>query len=253
SLNQFISYSLFVLSTNLLYGFRECEVDHCVFNSTELSDIQFIRSSIYNKLEWLRFDSSLGRFVGYTEFGVKEAERWNNDPSYLAAMKAQRETYCLNNVGLYYQKVLTKSVAPTAKLYSRTPPAGHHPSMLVCRVFDFFPKTIKVGWLRDGQEVTSDVTTTDEMEDGDWYYQVLSTLEYTPRAGERISCRVEHASLKEPLIIDWDPSMPESVKNKLVIGASGLMMGLVLLLAGFLYNNRKLKGQNQNRTSLKQV
>ncbi|XP_045898011.1 H-2 class II histocompatibility antigen, A-S beta chain-like, partial [Micropterus dolomieu] len=66
-----------------------------------------------------------------------------------------------------------------------------------------YPKQIRVGWLRDGQEVTSDVTSTDELADGDWYYQVHSHLEYTPRSGEKISCVVEHASLKEPLVTDW--------------------------------------------------
>ncbi|MEQ2251831.1 hypothetical protein ILYODFUR_015266, partial [Ilyodon furcidens] len=132
---------------------------------------------------------------------------------------------------------------PTVRLYSTTPPAGSHPAMLVCRVYDFFPKQIKVSWLRDGQEVTSDFTTTDEMQDGDWYYQVHSTLEYTPRSGEKISCRVEHASLKEPLITDWNPSMPESERNKLAIGASGLSLGLVLSLAGFIYYKKKARGR----------
>ncbi|XP_008402062.1 HLA class II histocompatibility antigen, DRB1-8 beta chain, partial [Poecilia reticulata] len=162
-------------------GFREFGVTRCVFNSSELKDIQFIRSYCYNKLEFIRFDSNVGKFVGYTELGVKNAEIWNSNPSQIASERALRETYCLHNVGIDYQTALDKSVAPTVKLHSRTPPAGHHPSMLVCRVYDFYPKTIKVRWLRDGQEVTSDVTTTDEMEDGDWYYQVHSTLEYTPR------------------------------------------------------------------------
>uniref|UniRef100_A0A3B3VNW8 H-2 class II histocompatibility antigen, E-S beta chain-like n=1 Tax=Poecilia latipinna TaxID=48699 RepID=A0A3B3VNW8_9TELE len=241
-----LCWLLIVIIINSADGFRNCQVNLCAFNSTELLDIQFISSYIYNKIEYVRFDSNVGKFIGYTEFGVKNAEQWNKDPSRIAMMRAQKETYCLHNIGVDYPNVLTKSVIPTVTLHSRTPPAGHHPSMLVCSVYDFYPKTINVGWLRDGQEVTSDVTTTDEMEDGDWYYQIHSTLEYTPRPGERISCRVEHASLKEPLIIDWDPSMPKSERNKLIIGASGMVLGLILSLAGYIYYKTKPRGQNQN-------
>ncbi|XP_038135916.1 class II histocompatibility antigen, B-L beta chain-like [Cyprinodon tularosa] len=115
--------------------------------------------------------------------------------------------------------------------------------MLTCYAFSFYPKTIKVSWLRDGQEITSGVTSTEELPDGDWYYQIHSNLEYQPRSGEKISCRVEHASLKEPLITDWDPSMPESERNQLAIGASGLILGLVLSLAGFIYYKRKARGR----------
>uniref|UniRef100_A0A8D0CTJ6 Ig-like domain-containing protein n=1 Tax=Sander lucioperca TaxID=283035 RepID=A0A8D0CTJ6_SANLU len=113
--------------------------------------------------------------------------------------------------------------------------------MLVCSVYNFYPKKIRVSWTRDGQEVTSDVTSTDELADGDWYYQIHSHLEYSP---EKISCMVEHASLRETLITDWDPSMPVSERNKIAIGASGLILGLVLSLAGFIYYKRKARGQN---------
>ncbi|MEQ2200923.1 hypothetical protein XENOCAPTIV_004932 [Xenoophorus captivus] len=232
----------------------EYQTSRCEFTSPDLKDIEFIRSLYYNKKEYLRFDSRVGEFVGYTEFGVMNANRFNKDSSELAAMKAQKEAYCLTNVEIDYQNALSKSVEPTVRLYSTTPPAGSHPAMLVCRVYNFYPKQIKVSWLRDGREVTSDVTTTDEMENGDWYYQVHSTLEYTPsavgscscRSGEKISCRVEHASLKEPLITDWSPSMPESQKNKLAIGASGLILGLILSLAGFIYYKRKARGQTSS-------
>ncbi|XP_043954548.1 H-2 class II histocompatibility antigen, I-E beta chain-like isoform X2 [Gambusia affinis] len=241
--SSLLCWLLIIITINAADGFMEFYVDRCVFTSPDLKDIQYIRSLIYNKKEYARFDSNVGRFVGYTEYGLKQAAYRNSNPSFIAGMKAQKDAYCKHNIDIDYQVALTKSVAPTVRLYSTTPPAGHHPSMLVCRVYDFYPKTIKVQWLRDGQEVTSDVTTTDEMEDGDWYYQVHSQLEYTPRSGERISCRVEHSSLKEPLITDWDPSIPDSERNKLAIGASGLILGLILSLAGFIYYKRKARGR----------
>uniref|UniRef100_A0A8P4K4K4 Ig-like domain-containing protein n=1 Tax=Dicentrarchus labrax TaxID=13489 RepID=A0A8P4K4K4_DICLA len=210
-------------------GFLEFITARCVFNSTDLKDIEYINSYYFNKLEYARFSSSVGEFVGYTEWGVKQAKYWNSE----------KERYCLNNVNIDYPNALDKSVKPYVRLSSVAPPAGKHPSMLVCSVYDFFPKHIRVSWLRDGQEVTSDVTSTDELADADWFYQIHSHLEYTPRSGEKISCVVEHASLREPLVTDWDPSMPESERNKIAIGASGLILGLILSLAGFIYYKRK--------------
>uniref|UniRef100_A0A3Q2QWG4 MHC class II beta chain N-terminal domain-containing protein n=1 Tax=Fundulus heteroclitus TaxID=8078 RepID=A0A3Q2QWG4_FUNHE len=90
-------------------GFENYAVDRCVFNSSELNDIEFIRSNFYNKLELFRFSSSVGKFVGYTEYGVQQADYRNSQASILQQMKAQREAYCLNNIDINYQAVLTKS------------------------------------------------------------------------------------------------------------------------------------------------
>ncbi|XP_041840876.1 H-2 class II histocompatibility antigen, E-S beta chain-like isoform X2 [Melanotaenia boesemani] len=239
--SSFLCLTLLFITIYSADGFRHYDLDRCVFNSTELKDIEFIQSYFYNKLEYIRFSSSLGKFVGYTEFGVKAAEHWNQDASLLASMRAQKEVYCQYNIGIEYQNALSKSAEPYVRLYSTTPHAGRHPAMLVCSVYDFYPKTIRVSWLRDGQEVLPDLTN--EMEDGDWYYQTHSYLEDPPRPGEKISCKVEHASLKEPLIIDWDPSMPESERNKIAIGAAGRTLGLIFSLAGLIYYRRKAKGR----------
>uniref|UniRef100_A0A3P8UDN2 Ig-like domain-containing protein n=1 Tax=Amphiprion percula TaxID=161767 RepID=A0A3P8UDN2_AMPPE len=220
-------------------GFMHYYTARCVFNSTELKDMEYIYSFYYNKLELIRFSSSLGKFVGYTEFGVKNAEMWNKDPARLSRERAQKETYCHPNTEIWYRNVLSKSVLPYVVLHSTAPPPKHHPAMLVCSVYDFYPKQIKVSWFRDGKEVTSGVSSTGVMEDGDWYYQIHSRLEYTPRSGEKISCVVEHASLKEPLRIDWNPSMSKSDKEKIAIGASALILGLVFGLAGFIYYRSK--------------
>ncbi|XP_044197371.1 HLA class II histocompatibility antigen, DRB1 beta chain-like isoform X2 [Thunnus albacares] len=107
--SSFLSFSLLFITVYTADGFMQTQVNRCEFNSTELGGIRYIYSWYYNKLEFLRFDSSVEKFVGYTEFGVKNAERFNKDAAQLAAMKADRETYCQPNIGGFYRKALSKS------------------------------------------------------------------------------------------------------------------------------------------------
>uniref|UniRef100_A0A8C7X1Z5 Ig-like domain-containing protein n=1 Tax=Oryzias sinensis TaxID=183150 RepID=A0A8C7X1Z5_9TELE len=162
-------------------GFIHYILNRCLFNSSDLKDIENIYSYYYNKEEFLRFSSSSGKFVGYTELGVKTAERANNDPEQMSSRRAEKETICKPNIDGDYSTILTKSVQPRVRVQSLEPSGGNHPAMLICSIYDFYPKKIKVSWLQDQEEVSSDVTSTAEMEDGDWFYQIHSYLEYTPR------------------------------------------------------------------------
>uniref|UniRef100_A0A8C9XZT8 Ig-like domain-containing protein n=1 Tax=Sander lucioperca TaxID=283035 RepID=A0A8C9XZT8_SANLU len=213
-INNIVPICMKSRGTVFFYGFRHYHLDRCVFNSSDLNDIEYSRSVYYNKVEYFRFSSSLGKFVGYTEYGVMQANYWNRQTSYLAGMRATKVRYCKPTIDVDYQHVLTKSgELPYVRLDSTAPFGGKHPAMLVCSVYDFYPKQIRVSWIRDGKEVTSDVTSTDELADGDWYYQIHSYLEYTPRSGEKISCMVEHASLREPLITQWGKYLSLNILN----------------------------------------
>uniref|UniRef100_A0A667YT97 Ig-like domain-containing protein n=1 Tax=Myripristis murdjan TaxID=586833 RepID=A0A667YT97_9TELE len=232
-------------NTTAKNGFKYYMVGRCDFNSSELKDIEFIYSYYYNKDEIIRFSSSVDKFVGYNDIGVKIAERWNNDPVQMVRMRTAKESYCKHYIEIWYPHMLARKVPPSdVRLRLVTPPGGKHTHMLMCSVYGFYPKLISVKWLRDGKVTTSDVTSTEELADGDWYYQIHSYLEFTPRSGEKISCMVEHISLSDPLIRDWDPSLPESERNKIAIGASVLILGLILSLAGFIYYKRKMQGQS---------
>ncbi|KAL6456300.1 hypothetical protein MHYP_G00348430 [Metynnis hypsauchen] len=220
-----------------LYMTREC-----ITSSSDLTDAELIFTAYFNKDPIIRFNSTVGEFVGYTEFGVQNAARWNKGAE-LQQEKGELERYCKNNLKIDFSNVLEKTVKPKIKLVAEKQASGGHPAMLMCSAYNFYPPAIDVYWLRDGQKVTGDVTSTEEMAEGDWYYQIHSHLEYMPSSGEKISCVVEHASSKEPIIFEWDGSLPESEKNKIAIGASGLVLGIILTAAGFLYYKKKSSGR----------
>ncbi|KAL6456330.1 hypothetical protein MHYP_G00348730 [Metynnis hypsauchen] len=190
----------------------------------------------------IQFNSTVGEFVGFTEFGVKNAERWNRGPE-LQEKRTELDRYCKHNLPIYYSNILDKAAKPKVRLRSEKQASEGHPALLMCGAYDFYPPVIDIYWLRDGQKVTSVVISTEPVANRNWYYQVHSLLEYTPTSGEKISCVVEHASSSEPIIVDWGGSFPDSDRDKIIIGASGFVLGIILSTAGFLYYKKKSPGQ----------
>ncbi|KAK2915749.1 hypothetical protein Q8A67_000123 [Cirrhinus molitorella] len=224
-------------------GFYLYQAFDCIYSTKDYSDMVYLESHSFNKDVFLQFNSTLGKYVGFTEFGVKQAENWNNDQAIIQQQKAEVDRLCKHNAQIDDSSVTYKTVKPKVMLSSVKPASGRHPAMLLCSAYNFYPETIKVYWMRDGKVETSDVTSTMELADGDWYYQIHSELQYTPKSGEKISCVVEHASLNKPMVYEWDPSMSESDRNKIAIGASGLVLGIIIAAAGLIYYKKKSSGR----------
>ncbi|XP_016118846.1 HLA class II histocompatibility antigen, DP beta 1 chain-like [Sinocyclocheilus grahami] len=195
SLLQYLSCHL-ILTLSVLTGAKSADdyyirQSRCIYSSPDFSDMVYIDSFYLNQFLFTQFNSTLRKFVGFSEIGMRVAEGWNNSPFLLS------ERTGVN----------------------------------------------KVSWLRDGKPVTSEMTSTMEMADGDWYYQIHSELEYTPKSGEKVSCMVEHASFNKPMIYDWDPSLLEYERNKVAIGASGLVLGIIITATGLIYFKKKSTGR----------
>uniref|UniRef100_A0A8C7MPF7 Ig-like domain-containing protein n=1 Tax=Oncorhynchus kisutch TaxID=8019 RepID=A0A8C7MPF7_ONCKI len=210
-------------------------LDLCYSRGEDPHDVEDIWRAISDLVKVMEYNSSLNRFTGYTPIGIHTAEQLNADPVVLASKGTDPYIDVRPYVLLYYFPL---SVEPSVHL-SMTPHGDRHPSMLTCSAYKFYPKQIRVTWLRNGQEVPSNMTSSEELANGDWHYQIHSYLEYTPTPGEKISCMVEHTSFTEPKILHWDMSLPESERSKIAIGASGLVLGVVFAVAGLLYYNRR--------------
>lgn len=71
--------------------------------------MELIESYIFNKINYLEFNSTLGQYVGYTELGIKNAERLNKDTARLQSLKADVERVCKGNAKIYYSAILSKT------------------------------------------------------------------------------------------------------------------------------------------------
>uniref|UniRef100_UPI0037E7A432 rano class II histocompatibility antigen, A beta chain-like isoform X2 n=1 Tax=Semicossyphus pulcher TaxID=241346 RepID=UPI0037E7A432 len=206
------------------YGLLRCQF-------TSPDDVVYLAQIFYNKVLLGGYNSTEGKYTGYTKKAKEFVDVLNKNPTFLKEEKINLEK-CKTHTAFAFE-VLSKPVEPSVRLSSVKVAGSKHPNILVCSAYSFYPKQINVTWLRNGKEATSDVTSTEELPDGNWFYQIHSYLELTPTFGEKISCKVEHASFQTPRIYEWG-SIPESERNKIAVGASGLLLGLVFMCAGII-------------------
>uniref|UniRef100_A0A674IC97 Ig-like domain-containing protein n=1 Tax=Terrapene triunguis TaxID=2587831 RepID=A0A674IC97_9SAUR len=108
--------------------------------------------------------------------------------------------------------------------------------MLVCSVSGFYPSGIEIKWLKNGQEQTARVVSTELLQNGDWTFQILVMLEMSPRRRDVYTCQVSHISLRGPLT-------PDSARSNMLAGVGGSVLGLIFLVPGFLTYPKTNKGE----------
>ncbi|XP_015685675.1 rano class II histocompatibility antigen, A beta chain-like, partial [Protobothrops mucrosquamatus] len=110
-------------------------------------------------------------------------------------------------------------------------PASPH-TILLCTVRGFYPVEIKVRWLKNGWLEEEGVAFGEELQNGDWTYQLQVMLETQPQRGDVYACQVEHASLEAPITVQWEPRSSNSAKSKLWTGIVAAVIGVIFFAMG---------------------
>ncbi|XP_007445402.1 HLA class II histocompatibility antigen, DRB1-11 beta chain-like, partial [Python bivittatus] len=77
------------------------------FNGTQR--VWFLKSFFYDRQEFVRFDSDLGRFVAITPLGQVDADKWNSNQDILLDVKAAIDYFCRHNYGVYNYKAAKRA------------------------------------------------------------------------------------------------------------------------------------------------
>ncbi|NWY34503.1 HB2L protein, partial [Pheucticus melanocephalus] len=75
-------------------GKSECHF----INGTE--KVRYVQRYIYNREEFMMFDSVVGHFVGFTFLGERNAKRLNSDPAIMEHRRTAVDWYCRYNYEL---------------------------------------------------------------------------------------------------------------------------------------------------------
>nr|ACO36253.1 MHC class II antigen [Pachyptila belcheri] len=214
----------------------------CYFtNGTEW--VRLVTRYIYNRQQFMHFDSDLGHYVADTPLGERHAKYFNSQPDIVEQTRAEVDTYCRNNYRVSTPFIVERRVQPKVRVSPMQSSSLPQTDRLVCAVMDFYPAEIEVKWFKNGQEETERVVSTDVIQNGDWTYQVLVMLETTPQRGDSYMCQVEHVSLQHPLTQLWEVQS-DGARSKMLTGVGGFVLGLIFLALGlFLYMRKKVSGR----------
>ncbi|CAM5072646.1 unnamed protein product [Natator depressus] len=205
--------------------------------------VRFLDRYLYDRQQFVHFDSELGVYVADTEVGRSWAEGWNKDPAILADRRAAVDTFCRHNYGVAQTgRMVGRTVQPKVKVSPTTSGSGPHSHLLVCSVTGFYPSGIEIKWLKNGQEQTAGVVSTELLQNGDWTFQILVMLEMSPRRGDVYTCQVEHISLRGPLSVNWE-AQSDAARSKMLTGVGGFVLGLIFLVPGLLIYLKNKKGR----------
>uniref|UniRef100_UPI003AAB4899 HLA class II histocompatibility antigen, DQ beta 1 chain-like n=1 Tax=Centroberyx gerrardi TaxID=166262 RepID=UPI003AAB4899 len=201
-------------------------------------EVQYQIQYHFNGRLQARYNSSTEKVVGFTQYGNQFADRVNKDFHYLQVRRNDLNYFCKIQAALMYKDVKSKAVPPVVSLKAVRSEDGS--TVLVCSAYDFYPRQIRLSWLRGGASVPE--TSGAVLPGGAWRYQSHSYLEHTAAAGQTVSCMVEHVGLREPRLLHLDRSDPDSDVLHSALGGSGLVLGAVVLLSGGVFYWRRVTG-----------
>ncbi|KAK9405288.1 H-2 class II histocompatibility antigen E-S beta chain-like [Crotalus adamanteus] len=166
--------------------------------------VRFLDRDFYDRQEIDYYDSDLGKYVAVTPLGQPIADQWNSDKAFMQYKKAQVDRFCRHN----YETAKTgqmvgRRAKPTVSISpTKLDPASPN-TILLCIARGFYPVKIEIRWLKNGRPEEEGVAFGDELQNGDWTYQLQVMLETQPQWGDVYACQVEHASLEAPITVQW--------------------------------------------------
>ncbi|XP_029816486.1 class II histocompatibility antigen, B-L beta chain-like, partial [Manacus vitellinus] len=95
--------------------FQELGTFECYFiNGTER--VRLVERLIYNREQYVHYDSDVGVFVGDTPRGEKIARDWNSLPEVMELRQAQVDTLCRHNYKIITPFSVERRVPPSVSI-----------------------------------------------------------------------------------------------------------------------------------------
>uniref|UniRef100_A0A8C6XQN2 Ig-like domain-containing protein n=1 Tax=Naja naja TaxID=35670 RepID=A0A8C6XQN2_NAJNA len=225
--------------THFLYQ----EKAECYFyNGTQR--VRHLYRSFYDRQEIDYFDSDLGKYVAVTPLAQPDVDKWNRDEQWLQYNKASVDSFCRHNYEVNsYEAPKREDQAHRHHLPHQDGPCFPN-TILLCTATGFYPLKIEVQWLKNGQLEEEGVAFGEELQNGDWTYQLQVMLE---------------THLEAPITVQWGgPDPPAQVRllllpqspflqlcqEQTLDGIMGAVIGVAFLAVGLFSYLKSKKGES---------
>ncbi|XP_072331265.1 class I histocompatibility antigen, F10 alpha chain-like isoform X2 [Scyliorhinus torazame] len=156
--------------------------------------------------DYISLEPDRMKWIATNDVAVKTMEKWNSDESWNKYWKWQLEVELVERLKLrlhFGKEYLKRKVQPEVFISKSEPNSQHKPLILSCLVTGFYPVDIEVTWLRNGT-VMSETQSSGVRPNHDGTHQILKEIEINAGDEDQYSCQIEHSSLAEPKLHQWD-------------------------------------------------
>ncbi|XP_078073800.1 class I histocompatibility antigen, F10 alpha chain-like [Mustelus asterias] len=177
--------------------------------SVEVTEDGSIKRSMrfgFDGKDYISLEPDRMRWVTSNHMAVKTMEKWNSDESWNKYWKWQLEVELIERLKLrlhFGKECLKRKVQPEVFISRSEPNSQYKPLTLSCLVTGFYPVDIEVTWLRNG-EVMSETLSSGVRPNHDGTHQIQKEIEINAGDEDQYSCQIEHSSLAEPKLHQWE-------------------------------------------------
>ncbi|XP_038226853.1 class I histocompatibility antigen, F10 alpha chain-like isoform X3 [Dermochelys coriacea] len=164
--------------------------------------------------DFLILERNQSAWVPLAPGAINETHYWDTGHTWTLFAKEFLQEECVATLRSLLQggtKALGWQVPPGMSVtYRHTP---HGSTTLSCHARGFYPRPIRVSWVRDGAEILPPMNASGILPNADSTYQIQQSLEIPPRWGHSYACRVQHSSLVEPALTMGLPEVSVSRRD----------------------------------------
>ncbi|XP_051865079.1 SLA class II histocompatibility antigen, DQ haplotype C beta chain-like [Pristis pectinata] len=213
----------------------QCE---CIYRGLQVDDIRLRYA--YDGTTIMYYDMGLKRYVAAQSIAQAEVDRRNSESDYVASVPRRIESICDEiKQAARSSNVTLDNTAPTYTRAFTQKKLGQ--TYLVCTARNFFPRDIKVSWVRNGAVADHGSDTIDIVPQIDGTFQVRSVR---PLNGDSSAyfCQVEHEAIGEKLLIPLEHNVSVANEALIIIGAVLGILGICAMVVTAILYYCLLKG-----------